>query len=116
VAERAGAGQLVSGGDQPAGGRFTALLEVEDLIAAMDGPVEPLVAFLAHPNVTMIAPLQPRLAAILCETGDESAHVAIVSRELGLPCVVRFEVGVALDVLEGRKVTLRPDGTLLLDD
>jgi phosphohistidine swiveling domain-containing protein len=116
VAERAGAGQVVSGGDQAAVGRFAALLRVEDLIAELDGPVERLVAFLAHPNVTMIAPLQPRLAAIVCETGDESAHVAIVSRELGLPCVVQFELALPLDVLEGREVTLRPDGTLVLED
>lgn len=116
MAERVGSGRMVSGGAEPAVGRFAALLDVESLMRAMDGGPEPLVAFLAHPNVTMMAPIHNRLAAIVCESGDESAHVAIVARELGLPCAVQFQLDRKLEDLELLSVRLDPDGSLLLED
>jgi signal transduction protein with GAF and PtsI domain len=115
VAERIGSGRMVSGGDEPAVGRFVALLDVESLMRAMDDGREPLVAYLAHPNVTMMAPIHSRLAAIVCASGDESAHVAIVARELGLPCAVQFQLDRKLEDLERLGVRLDPDGTLLLE-
>ncbi len=117
MAERIGTGTMVSGGAEPARGRFVALLDVQDLMKAMDAPgEEKLVAYLEHPNVTMMAPIQTRLAAIVCANGDEQAHVAIVSRELGLPCAVQVRLDATeLPDLEGRPVVLAPDGTLSLD-
>jgi signal transduction protein with GAF and PtsI domain len=77
---------------------------------------EKLVAYLEHPNVTMMAPIQTRLAAIVCANGDEQAHVAIVSRELGLPCAVQVRLdGIEPGELDGRAVVLDADGTLSLD-
>jgi signal transduction protein with GAF and PtsI domain len=103
---------MVSGGGEPTVGTFVAILDVEGLMRAMDGGGTDLVAYLEHPNVTMMAPIQSRLAAIVCANGDEQAHVAIVSRELGLPCVVQLTLAAAPTSLDGAKVRLTPDGTL----
>jgi phosphohistidine swiveling domain-containing protein len=113
MAERLGGGTMVSGGGEPTVGTFVALLDVEALMRAMDGGGSDLVAFLEHPNVTMMAPIQSRLAAIVCANGDEQAHVAIVSRELGLPCAVQVTLdGTDPTSLDGARVRLDPDGTL----
>lgn len=116
MADRVGKGRMVAGGSRPARGRFIALLDVDSLMAAMDSGEEQLVAYLEAPNVTMMAPIQSRLAAIVCASGDESAHVAIVSRELELPCAVQVELERPPAELEGSPVTLWPDGTISLDD
>lgn len=110
--EQVGAGRMVAGGSEPVSGRFIALLDVDSLMSAMDGGDDRLIAYLEAPNVTMMAPIQARLAGIACASGDESAHVAIVSRELELPCAVKVDLDVSLEELAGEQVTLWPDGRL----
>jgi hypothetical protein len=113
MSEPIGSGTMVSGGGEPAVGTFVALLDVDGLMRVMDGDRTDLVAYLEHPNVTMMAPIQSRLAAIVCANGDEQAHVAIVSRELGLPCVVQLALdGADPAELDGVRVRLEPDGSL----
>jgi phosphoenolpyruvate synthase/pyruvate phosphate dikinase len=114
MADPIGKGTMVSGGAEPTVGTFVAILDVEGLMKAMDGGGTDLVAYLEHPNVTMMAPIQSRLAAIVCANGDEQAHVAIVSRELGLPCAVQLTLESDPTSLDGRQVRLDPDGSLSL--
>ncbi len=116
MSERIGAGRTVSGGARAVEGRFLALLDVEDLKRAIDEKPEHLIVFIAHPNVTMIAPIYGRLAGIVCASGDEAAHVAIVARELSLPCAVQVSLERELGDLEGHRVRLEPGGELLLLD
>jgi hypothetical protein len=117
MSEPIGSGTMVSGGGEPAVGTFVALLDVDGLMRVMDGDLTELVAYLEHPNVTMMAPIQSRLAAIVCANGDEQAHVAIVSRELGLPCVVQLTLDRADPAeLDGLRVRLEPDGSLHRED
>lgn len=104
---------MVGGGSTAATGRFAALLAVEDLLRVMEDGGDPIVAYLEHPNVTMMAPIHGRLAAIVCLSGDEFAHVAIVARELGLPCAVQAELTKPVADLHGRTVRLEPDGELV---
>jgi pyruvate,water dikinase len=115
MADAFGAGTIVSGGTRAVRGRFVSLVEVADLLRVMEEDGQQLVAFLEHPNVTMMAPIHERLTAIVCESGDEQAHVAIVARELGIPCVVRAELSRPRADLEGRWVRLDTDGTLHLE-
>lgn len=116
MAERVGAGRTVSGGAEAVEGRFIALLDLDGLKRAIDLEGDRLIVFLAHPNVTMIAPVYGRLAGIVCESGDEAAHVAIVARELSMPCAVQVCLERDLADLEGRLVRLEPGGELLLVD
>lgn len=116
MASAVGRGRMVSGGAGAVTGRFAAIVEVSDLLRVMDDAGEPLVAYLEHPNVTMMAPIHDRLAAIVCASGDEQAHVAIVARELGLPCAVQIGLDRPPGELEGHWVCLEHGGTLRLVD
>jgi phosphoenolpyruvate-protein kinase (PTS system EI component) len=109
----AGHGTVVSGGDASAEGRLVALLDVDDLLAAMDAGEQDLVAYLVHPNVTMMAPIYDSLNAIVCEHGDDASHVAIVARELGIPCAVQTKLELPLERLVGQRVRLEPTGELI---
>ena len=114
MAERIGHGTMVSGGLHSVTGRFVALLEVTDVFRVLDGDDEGVVAYLEHPNVTMMAPIHDRLAAILCASGDEQAHVAIVARELGLPCAVQTALTRLPAELDGQVVSVEADGAVVL--
>lgn len=98
-------GTAVSGGERSAGGRLVAIGDAQDLLAEMerDGPI---VVYLEAPNVTMMAPIFDRVAALVCERGDSQAHVAIVARELGIPCLVQCSLAERLAELEGTEVTV----------
>lgn len=83
----------------------------EDLLSLMDLE-EPNVIILIHTaGASMLAPLFSDLTGIICTTGGLGSHVAILSREFGVPCVVSAELhaGVA-----GRQVRLQPSGDIEL--
>jgi phosphoenolpyruvate synthase/pyruvate phosphate dikinase len=108
-----GRGTMVGGG-AGAEGTFETLLEVDDLLTLMGSERTGIVAFLEHPNVTMVGPLYDLLAAIVCKHGDASAHVAIVARELAIPCLVRTTLDRDPLELRGQKVRLETGGELFL--
>jgi pyruvate,water dikinase len=83
-----------------AGGPARLLGSLDDAIALSDGDV--LVTHMTAPDWV---PLMRRAAAIVTETGGMTCHAAIVSRELGIPCVVG--TGSAMTTLrDGEVVTV----------
>jgi pyruvate,water dikinase len=70
-------------------------------------PVEPVVLACASADAD-VAPLLPFVSAVVTERGSELSHIAILSREYGVPCVVGH-VGAAT-IPSGTSVTV--DGTL----
>jgi phosphoenolpyruvate synthase/pyruvate phosphate dikinase len=61
-------------------------------------------------SATYLAPVLPELRAIICTAGGESAHLAIVSRGLGLPCLMQTEL--YEEVPAGRRVVVDDSGVL----
>lgn len=91
-------GQAV--GERIGAGRVRIVREVEELVKVQPGDV--LVARSTNPDWE---PVMKRVAGIITDSGGRTAHAAIVSRELGLPCVVGC--GAATEVLrEGDEITL----------
>jgi pyruvate,water dikinase len=90
-----------------AGGPVRLLSSVED--AAKLAPGDVLVTHMTSPDWV---PLMRRAAAIVTDSGGMTCHAAIVSRELGIPCVVG--TGDATKKLrDGEPVTVdATDGTL----
>ncbi|HLV80941.1 MAG TPA: phosphoenolpyruvate synthase [Chthonomonadaceae bacterium] len=87
---------LVSGqaiGGKVAVGRARVVRDVSKLSTVRPGEV--LVAARTDPDWE---PVMKRVAAIVTDQGGRTAHAAIVSRELGLPCIVGTEK--ATEVLE----------------
>ncbi len=75
--------QGVPGCPGAARGRARVLLSPQDPSALEDGEV--LVAPITDPSWT---PLFMAAGAVVCDVGSPFSHAAIVSRELGIPCVV----------------------------
>jgi pyruvate,water dikinase len=91
-------GQAV--GERIGAGKVRVVKDVSGLAAVEAGDV--LVAVNTDPDWE---PVMKRVAAIVTDQGGRTAHAAIVSRELGLPCVVG--AGTATRVLrDGREVTV----------
>jgi pyruvate,water dikinase len=86
VAERVGAGAVLTGIPGCAGvarGRARVILDPSDPLALEPGDI--LVAPLTDPAWT---PLFVPAAAVVVDVGAQITHAVIVSRELGIPCVV----------------------------
>jgi pyruvate,water dikinase len=83
-------GQAV--GEKIGAGRVRVVREVSGLETVEHGDV--LVAETTNPDWE---PVMKRVAAIVTDKGGRTAHAAIVSRELGLPCIVG--AGNATDIL-----------------
>jgi pyruvate,water dikinase len=91
-------GQAV--GEKIGGGRVRIIKRVEELTKIEAGDV--LVAPSTNPDWE---PVMKRVGGIVTDRGGRTAHAAIVSRELGLPCIVGC--GNATEVLsDGDEVTI----------
>lgn len=62
----------------------------DDVIDAMDSDsdLETTIALVDSGGTTFLSPLLARLAGVVCRTGTLRSHLAIVSREFELPCVL----------------------------
>jgi pyruvate,water dikinase len=81
-------------------GRVRLVLRVEDSAKVQAGDV--LVAETTTPD---FVPAMKKAAAIVTDRGGRTAHAAIVSRELGIPCVVGTEMATAV-LVDGQEVTV----------
>lgn len=66
-----------------AGGKVKVIKELEQRKDFKEGDV--LVTHITDPTMTV---MMNRAAAIVCDIGGITSHPAIVSREMGIPCVV----------------------------
>ena len=84
-------------------GKVVLVHSLEELGKVKQGDV--LVARQTNPDY--VAAME-RAAAIVTDTGGSTAHAAIVSREMGIPCIVGTEVATS-KLKEGQEITI--DGT-----
>ncbi|MFC4943607.1 PEP-utilizing enzyme [Pseudonocardia sp. GCM10023141] len=88
----------------PVTGRIHHFRSPSDVIASLDGDLESTIALVESGGTTFLSPILGRLGGIVCRDGTLRSHLAIVSREFELPCLV----GTALttDVEDGAQVVL----------
>ena len=91
-----------------ASGRIRVILDARDTASVGEGDV--LVAEMTTPD---FVPAMKRAAAIITERGGRTCHAAIISRELGVPCVVG--AASATGLAEGREVTVDGARGLIYD-
>lgn len=72
-----------------------------------DGSEAP-VLLLHEAGVTAISPILPRASGIICTKGGVSSHLAILSREYQIPCIMAARVS-REEELEGMEVMIRLD-------
>ncbi|MDD4875910.1 MAG: phosphoenolpyruvate synthase [Dehalococcoidales bacterium] len=80
-----------------ASGKVRIITDTNQIDEVMDGDI--LVAEMTTPD---FVPAMKRAAAIITDRGGRTAHAAIVSRELGIPCVVG--TGQATTILKNEQV------------
>ncbi len=62
-------------------------------------------------SATAVVPLLAKVRGIICRSGGTTSHLAIVSREFGLPAIMGAEIADA-EALEGRRVRVTADGEI----
>jgi pyruvate,water dikinase len=104
VYRRQGSGQVLltgrSVGNRVATGRVRLVLSVQDLSEVQPGEI--LVSRMTDPDWE---PVLARVAALVTDEGGRTCHAAIVSRELGIPCVVGTERATRT-LRDGQEVTV----------
>lgn len=89
--ELIGRGERVAGkGDF--GGSVRAVEKVDEVLTLLDEDLSGTILLTEHASATALGPILPRLAGVICTKGGPSAHLAIVSRALQLPCVMGVEL------------------------
>ncbi|SNS35932.1 PEP-utilizing enzyme [Rhodococcoides kyotonense] len=86
----------------------------QDVIASLDEDVESMVALVHSGGTTFLSPILGRLAGIIACDGTLRSHLAIVSREFEVPCLVGAVVDpglsdgatVRLDYVDGDRATV----------
>lgn len=79
-------------------------IDTSDVLAVDDDEVEEIIAFVHKGGMTFLSPILPDLKAIVCTAGSPESHLAILSREAAVPCVVAAEL--SGEVLDDSEVTL----------
>jgi phosphohistidine swiveling domain-containing protein len=84
----------------------------DDVLALMDMDLADVIILIHTAGASMLAPLFSDLIGIICTTGGLGAHVAILSREFGVPCVVSAELDAA--AITGKRVRIDSSGEVFL--
>jgi pyruvate,water dikinase len=80
----------------------------------MGEDVSEAILWVEHASVTSVVPVLPRVRGVVCEGGGLTSHLAIVSRQLGLPCVVGADFRLSPEEAKGQRVEIRVDGQIVL--
>ena len=64
---------------------------VEDVIALFDS-AKGRICIVEDSGTTTLGPILSDLSGVLCITGSEGSHLAIVSREFELPCIMALNI------------------------
>lgn len=107
--QSAGKGQSVSG-DTPVTGTVVQVRTTEDVLALLEDAPDDMVVLMHTSGGTILSPLFADIRGVLCTVGSKGSHVAILSREFGVPCIVAAELSVP--DLAGRTVRLQPNGEI----
>lgn len=80
------------------------------MIEALETDLENTIAFVESGGTTFLGPILGQLGGIVCRTGTLRSHLAIVSREYELPCIVGTELTEELST--GDRVRIDDTGTV----
>jgi phosphohistidine swiveling domain-containing protein len=83
--------------------------DTSDVLSIDDDDLETTVAFVNKGGMTFLSPILPDLRAIVCTAGSRESHLAILSRESDVPCVLAAQLSgtvsdgdpVVLDLTDG---------------
>lgn len=94
-------------------GVLTPAMSVAEVLELMKEDVSEAILWVEHASVTSVVPILPRVRGVVCEGGGLTSHIAIVSRQFGLPCIVAAEFSQTPAEAGGRRVAVLADGRLV---
>ena len=87
-------------------GEFVYIQSVEDVINLFDD-ANGKICIVDDSGTTTLGPILSDIAGVLCPFGSEGSHLAIVSREFDIPCIMSVEFLLEdWSSLNGKKVKL----------
>ena len=99
-------------------GRLVRFDTPDDVIAVLDAGddvASETVALVKDAGATFLAPIEADLAGILCRSGDIESHLAIISRDFQIPCLMGVEFH-GDEPADGTALVIDTDaGTISLD-
>jgi phosphohistidine swiveling domain-containing protein len=95
-------------------GVLTPAMSVAEVLELMRGDVSEAILWVEHASVTSVVPILPRVRGVVCEGGGLTSHIAIVSRQFGLPCVVAAKFSQTPEEASGKWVEILQDGRIVL--
>lgn len=78
--------------------------ETSDVLSIDEDDLEETIAFVDKGGMTFLSPILPDLKAIVCSAGSRESHLAILSRESAVPCVLATTL--TAEVSDGELITL----------
>src|SRR5687768_9612730 len=64
----------------------------DDVLDVIDADLDEVIALVESGGTTFLSPILGRLGGLLCTSGTLRSHLAIVSREFQLPCLMAVEL------------------------
>jgi phosphohistidine swiveling domain-containing protein len=86
---------------------------VEDVLGLLSEDLSEKVLFTEQASATFFGPILPSLRGVVCTQGGPSAHLAIVSRGLDIPCLMQAQIEIPVE--SGQHVTIDARGEIFAD-
>lgn len=91
-------------------GELVYIKTIEDVINLFDKAAGKI-CIVEDAGITTLSPILSELTGTVCTTGGPGSHLAIVSREFGLPCIMGLKAGnKKLSQLNGKKAKIVHNG------
>ena len=110
---RVGQGNVTSGNG--CRGTLRVVETVADVLGLLKEDVSEVVLYTPTASATIMTPLFPRIKGVVCSTGGETSHVAIVAREFNLPCIMGSEIEYD-GALDGCIVNFNEEGEIFFEE
>ncbi|TFF63591.1 MAG: hypothetical protein EU521_01035 [Promethearchaeota archaeon] len=78
---------------------------IDDVISLFDS-AKGIICLVEDAGTTTLGPILSDLSGVVCTNGGPGSHLAIVSREFDIPCIMGIDLKKDLDKYDGKKVRI----------
>lgn len=105
---------LAIGVFEPVSGICRFVADIDTVMRLAQEDVSQYILIVPTASATSIAPILAEVRAVICTSGGETSHLALVCKEFGVPCVMRTELATEVIALDGHEVRIDADGSVCL--
>jgi phosphoenolpyruvate-protein kinase (PTS system EI component) len=97
-------------------GTLYVVSNLQDVIKIMKNPPEDAIVLTNIAGGTTISPILKKVQGVICTIGSMASHIAIVSREFSLPCIVGAKDIPFDSSLNGKRVRIEKSGSVFVSE